>query len=1015
MKVLRNIFLLLFISVVFISSAFSQTDEYNKAKGYFDKGLDFYSKMQLDSALNNFQQASIIFKKAEKWNNYLICEYYCGQILLTNGNFDFAQKVYENIETVSNEKIGKSNDILAATYSSLGQIYFHKADLGMALDYFDKTLNLQLELKGDSSIEVANVYNSIGNVLSAMGEYDMALENYDKNLEISQKFYGENSPELATTLNNIAIIYSSTGQYSKSLEIRQKILNIVVGENGENNIESAEAYSGIGKIYCDKGENDLAKDYVLKSIEIKKKLLGENNYKIADDYIQLGIIYESTGDYEKAQEYYFMALEIKITNFGENHPDISIIYNNLGLVAKNMKSYSNALSYFNIALDIKKANYGDFHPEVALIYTNIATLNFDQKDYASAQENLERAISIIEAVFGDKNPNLVEPYLNLANIYYESLNDEQALYYFQKSLIANIIDFYDEDYNVNPKAENYYNLTKLLESFQGKAKAFAGKFNNTKETQNLEISCELYQLCDTLIDKIRQSTTTKTDKIAVGIKAAEIYGDAITTCLTANKVLPSDNYYLKMAFYFSEKNKAGTLLEAISGAQAQKFAGIPDSLLEQEKYLSEQIAYYEKQLAELPDVTLEEFYRNQLFINNENYRELIIDLEHDFPKYYEMKYSTKTASVSDIQQMLSDSTALRSYFLSDSIIYIFTITKNEIKIDISQKPEDVENQVQIFNSVITSSKSQNLLLYQKLAYNFYQLLFPTSLDVSIKKLIIIPDGILGTISFEALFTSEYSGELKAYNTYPFLIKNYAISYSYSANLLYSTFSNTLSLSRPAKDFLGIAPVFGEKNITYFNKAQVTELPGSEEEVNSIQEKFILNSFASDILINKDASETKIKYTNLTDYKFIHIATHGFVNSETPELSGLLLSKNDISGDDGVLYTGEIYNLKLNSDIVIMSACETGLGKISKGEGVIGLSRAILYAGSKNIIVSLWQVSDASTSQLMLDFYTNIFYDNGSFNEIIDFSDYMHFAKLKMIEENLYSHPYFWSAFILIGK
>jgi len=151
---------------------------------------------------------------------------------------------------------------------------------------------------------------------------------------------------------------------------------------------------------------------------------------------------------------------------------------------------------------------------------------------------------------------------------------------------------------------------------------------------------------------------------------------------------------------------------------------------------------------------------------------------------------------------------------------------------------------------------------------------------------------------------------------------------------------------------------------------------------------------------------------LKNYKYLHFATHGFVNTDKPELSGIFLAQDSTLDEDGILYQGEIYNLELNADLTVLSACETGLGKIKKGEGLIGLTRALLYAGSRNIIVSLWSVADESTSELMIDFYKNLLEGNQLLSE---FSKPLQKAKLKMIEEGKYAHPFYWSPFILIGK
>ena len=212
-----------------------------------------------------------------------------------------------------------------------------------------------------------------------------------------------------------------------------------------------------------------------------------------------------------------------------------------------------------------------------------------------------------------------------------------------------------------------------------------------------------------------------------------------------------------------------------------------------------------------------------------------------------------------------------------------------------------------------------------------------------------------------------------------------------------------------KSWLGIAPVFADIKNRDINGVKASELPGSKEEVNKIQSLFKANNLTANSVINQSATESYLKSNSLKAYKYIHIATHGIVNTFEPNLSGLLLYP-EISKNDGVLFSGEIYNLELDADLAVLSACETGIGQISKSEGIIGLSRALLYAGADNIIVSLWKVSDASTTDLMVDFYTNLLINDK------DKTGALHLAKIKMIEsgEN-FAHPFFWSPFVLIGK
>jgi CHAT domain-containing protein len=175
----------------------------------------------------------------------------------------------------------------------------------------------------------------------------------------------------------------------------------------------------------------------------------------------------------------------------------------------------------------------------------------------------------------------------------------------------------------------------------------------------------------------------------------------------------------------------------------------------------------------------------------------------------------------------------------------------------------------------------------------------------------------------------------------------------------------------------------------------------------IQQLCSKNNYATTVLLNKEANEKNIKSSTITNYSILHFATHGIVNEEKPELSQLFLNGTN-DGEDGNLYSGEIYNLKLDAKLVVLSACQTGLGKITKGEGIIGLSRALIYAGAKNVLVSLWTVSDSSTPELMTQFY---FFNFSNHSD----AESLRMSKLKLIQDKKFAHPYYWGPFIYIGQ
>jgi CHAT domain-containing protein len=313
-------------------------------------------------------------------------------------------------------------------------------------------------------------------------------------------------------------------------------------------------------------------------------------------------------------------------------------------------------------------------------------------------------------------------------------------------------------------------------------------------------------------------------------------------------------------------------------------------------------------------------------------------------------------------------------------------------------------------------------IYLQYAHALYQQLFPKSIPDYIKNIVIVQDGIMATIPFEVLLTEEVPAtESVDYSSLPYLIRDYNLSYTFSANLLYKTFENKKLLKPKAeREGMVLAPVEFDHALEAIKIAEeIVPLPGTEIEVLTIDTLFDNNGKLADEFTFYDAKEEIAKSGEMGQYKYIHIASHGFVNQEEPEFSGILLSRDTISQkEDGVLFSGEIYNINLNAELVTLSACETGLGKIKTGEGIIGLTRALIYAGAKNLTVSLWKVSDESTKKLMIQYYDNFLPEKvpEDLNKSLSYSYALKKAKLDMINGGgEFSHPYYWSPFILIGK
>ena len=1023
-----------------ISKEFLQENNPLIATSYNDIGYTYSEKGEYDLALE-YHLKSLNIRKSlfgEKHPDVAISYNNIGNVYHKQGEYDLGLKYLTKAVDIFKGESGDNRLNIAMINNNIGENYSAKGEYDKALEFHFSALKVRHELLEENNIDIAKSYNNIGNVYVHKSNNDIALEYHFKALNIRKKLLGEAHPSVAISYNNIGEVYLKKGVNDSALIYFSKALIINNTILGEKHPATVTSYNNIASVYANLGNYNLTLEYLLKALSINKELYGENYLLIATSYNNIGVVYNNKGEYTQALEYCFKALKILNEAYGENHPNVAITNNNIGDVYHQRGEYDSALVYYLKALSIRKETSPELHPDLAMFYTNIGLIYSHKEQYNLALEYYLKALKIKKEFFGEKHPDVAWSY----NIIGVDLNKQKkyklALKYFQKGIVANSRSFNDSS-NVysNPILNNYFEAPALLISLYGKAQVFNRKQDYISSLRN-------FNLCDSLIIEMRKTASTKTDKFAWGEQTNLIYEEAINVCMSIMKN-PPDNYpkkyYEEQAFKYSEKSKAGVLIVALTGKESLKFAGIPDSLLQKEHELQIDISFYEKRLAETPDSINEILFRDQLFKLNRRYDELIAKFEKEYPDYFNLKYATINITIKDIQSILDYKTAIRSYFQGDSIIYIFTLTKHNLDIQAVPKLANLNDTITRLRYGLTKTSPRMQESYRRIGLLLYRQLFPENaeLDKQIKNLIIIPDGNLAILPFESLLTSNYTDDINSYKEYPYLIKKYNISYSYSANLYYRTFSreasSTIEITN-LNDWLAFAPVFDKSvdntlsmstcelkeqldllktdslmiNRSMFDRSYITPLPSTETETKTIFSLFNDNNLKAKVILYNNANEQTIKSGELEKYRVLHFATHGFVNSERPELSGLLFAQDTTAEEDGILYLGEIYNLKLNADLVVLSACETGLGQIQKGEGIIGLTRALLYAGTNNIVVSLWQVADQSTSDLMVDFYKNSLASKG----MQSYSEALRNAKLKMIKEGKYAHPLYWAPFILIG-
>jgi CHAT domain-containing protein/tetratricopeptide (TPR) repeat protein len=1018
------------------------------------KGIGCYYSAKYDSALVYYFKALQIRKDILGDNHILVATSFnnIGNIYLSKSQFDTALDYFIKSLEIRKQNLGEKHVDVAASYNNIGLVYYSKSAYDKALEYHFKSLALRRELLGEKHNDVAISYNNIAVVYFFNSAYDKASEYYQKSLDIWAQLYGPVHAYVATCYLGIGNVYNRKTDYDKALDYYHKSLEIMKLILGELHPNVASVYSNIGAIYFSKMEYDKALEYYFKCLEIQNQLFGEKHTDVASSYNNIGNVYLSNAEYDKALEYYFKSLAIRKELLDENHIDMALSYDNIGLVYNALHEYEQALEYHIRSMEIRRKQLGEKHIDIALSYNNLGEVYRNKKDFDKALDYFFKSLAIRKEVFGEKNGEVTNSFNNIGQTFLLKKDYSTALKYYHKGIVSCLRN-YSDTANVNavPPLFDYLDWSRLLTGLHGKAQLFADFDKTSTSSHTLsgnELALQHYQACDTLIDLTRKEISTLSDKMTLGEQASMIYEEALNVCeklKNKSDKLKDKWKYDNLAFYFSEKNKSSVLLEALAGQEAQKFAGIPDSLLQKEHNFKTDIAFYTRQLAEPENLNSANTirYRNNLFKLNRSYDSLIVVFEKQFARYHELKYNQKSVSVAGIQSLLDKRSAMISYMVGDSIISVFTITKKAIDIRQITKPAHFNDSIQLLRISMTQNSKRARANYIRIAHGIYDLIFPKSIDRKIENLLIIPDNVLATIPFEALLTEPLSDikNVADFAALPYLLNKYIISYSYSSTLFERTFPKEITKDveiTQLNDWLAYAPVFSDENtkgisiasrellrqLKKLNKDstltrsilltsgdQIPPLPGTESEVKNIFNQFDQLNYKAKVEFKGNATEQSIKSGMLDNYRIIHFATHGFVNSEKPELSGIVLAQDSIGGQDGILFSGEIYNLKLNASLVVLSACETGLGQIKKGEGIIGLTRALLYAGTKNIMVSLWQVSDESTSNLMIDFYKNLLGNK----EKNHYAQNLRQAKLKMIKEGQFAHPFYWSPFILIGK
>ena len=712
----------------------------------------------------------------------------------------------------------------------------------------------------------------------------------------------------------------------------------------------------------------------------------------------------------KRNKYLVAAINNKLAFFNEYQQyDSTIYYAKIGLGLDSLEPkrmaylkanlaealfYKNsskaALPLINESLKLLSAeNYQDpdIQDRIREVLRVKALLLAGQHEFAKSNECLFTAYQIMQQRFRNRYTGKV--LIALSNNFLALNKTDSAIFYAHKAL-STVVKIDSVNIFSLPAIKDLYPENTIEESADALADAFVKKYGETSDIQFAIASIDCYNISFAVENKLLNYYQYDDSKLAVLEESRNRSEKAIGLCY---KLLQKtkDKKWAQKAYEFAEGNKSTVLLQSLKKNIAANNLLQNDSLYQKLQSLQLQAAYTETSIAQKKltnDSSLKNEQQKADKINNDIIRTSSLLLKNN-PVYKEVLQKNDSLNLSLVQQKIlkDDSTAILEFFTGTNAMYAFVFSKNNavqvMEYDSSLLPV-INTYIQFF--IREDAIASNPKAFENEAFMLYQKLGLQNIISIYNHLIILPDGIFSFIPFESLLYKESSS--LSLKSLPYFINKCNISYGFSASTL---LKQTEQKINDGTEMLAMAPLFTN------NKKGLAPLPGTAAELKSVQTEMSNgNYFISD----KATINTFRKYCK--DAAYIHLATHAFANTSGAE--------PEIEFADSALTLNEIYARPLHANLAVLSACNTGIGTLQKGEGFISLARGFYYAGVPHIITSLWQVNDASTNGLFKNFYAAMQNDG--------YENAFHKSKIKYLESNQspekYS-PYYWAGFIFIGN
>ncbi|HMZ78508.1 MAG TPA: CHAT domain-containing protein [Acidobacteriota bacterium] len=913
---------------------------------------------------------------------------------MNRGNYEKARSLFRRSLAIYEKTLGPEHEYTAACLTNLASLAHTNSNFSEAVALLKQALNIFEKAIGTDHPTTAICRNNLAEAYRELGDYTRIEPLYRQCLASFEKSVGPDHPYVGFIYNNLGNLYHDRGDYTqaetcylRSLAIREKAL-------GPDHLDVAQSLNNLASLMMEKGDLVQAEPLLQRSLAIRKNVLGPDHPDVALMLTNLGALYERRNDYAQAEQYNQQALAIYSQKFGQNHRSIAASLKNLAVIYTNQNRFSEAESLLQRSQAIFETVFGPVHPEVAENLIQMANVYATKGDYNQALPPAHRALAIREKTFGTGHPNVAWSLYKLALLHLDNGEPVQSLPFLIRGN-----DTTEQDLNLN------------LVSGSERQKALYLK--RTEQMSDITLALHLQYLF--------QNPTAAQAAFEVLLRRKGRPLDVMTNAIAVLRSRSDSKTQALLDDYASVASQVAVQMLRGPGKKAPADHQAELQALERQKEtleaeISRRSNEFKVQTAPITfEAVKQRIPPNAALIEFTVYHSYDTKLRKPGkPHYaaYVLKGSPDAKGSNPPQLQWVDLGE------TEPIDQAISQWRQVLRLPSSQlnQPRNL-TVVPDQQPVLPSVKEQARLLDRLLMQPVRQL------AASCKRFLISPDGALNLIPFDAL-VDEHGH---------YLVENYEISFLTSGRDLLRLETSIPPKSKPVviadPDFsIGKGPVVFQHYVK-----PLVGLPGTKKEAAAIQAQF------PQAVIETQAGATEASLKRVSGPQFLHIATHGYflddvrqtpeaatrqaesdarVNLEELKKANPLLrsmiflaraNEGRTGDDDGVLTALEATSLDLwGTKLVVLSACDTGIGEIKNGDGVFGLRRALVLAGAETQLMSLWPVSDTATRDMMIHYYQRLKAGEGR-------SAALRKVRLEFLNDPKRRHPFYWASFILSGE